>query len=398
MNRYQPVLDYIENYWGQITFVPSGMVVGNIRNLFLHLGRLRLPNASVAPNHLYFAGSQYYWDSYFTILGLVDSGHGDLARGIVDNFVFLFRRFGLIPSSNSLTSVGRTQPPFLTSMIWEVYDGRAADDDWLDKKMKLAIKEYEKVWNGSQRFVSEINLNRYQPRYLRKLLTVYESGWDVSTRFALGRTHLIPIDLNCMLYKYEVDIIRWAKLRRDKQTVKIWEVRAKLRQAAINQYLWDKTNRFFYDYDSQIGSLDNFKTLAAYYALWSGAASKEQAAQCKNHLKIFEHDFGLAMTEKIEWKHRQWDFPNGWPPLQYVVIKGLRNYGFNDDANRLTNKWLDLNLKVFSETGQLWEKYDVVRGQVGWRGRYPTQPGFGWTNGVFVRLLHESSHSLRLVK
>lgn len=386
MEKYQEVLDYIENYWRQAIFVPEGVVVGNARNVLLHLGRLRLPNASVAPNHLYFAGSQYYWDTYFTILGLVDSGRGELARGMVDNFAHLFRRFGLIPSRNALTSIGRTQPPFLSSMIWEVYDSGAADKDWLDARMKLALIEYEKVWNGGQRLVKAVGLNRYQPRYLRKILTVYESGWDVSTRFAHGRTSLVPIDLNCLLYKYEMDLLKWSKLNSDKPAIIIWQDRADRRKEAIEKYLWDNETGFFYDYDLETKQQDGFKTIAAYFALWSGAATKKQAELCRAQLKVLEHDYGLTSTEKVSWKYRQWDYPNGWPPLHYIAIKGLRNYGFAEDADRLTRKWLNVHLKVFEETGQLWEKYDVVQGQIGLRGRYPTQSGFGWTNGVFLRL------------
>lgn len=394
MNKYQDILEYIDNYWDQALFVPKGLSIGNPRNLLLHFGRIKLPNAAIAPNHLYFAGSQYYWDSYFTILGLVDSGRGELAKGMVDNLIYLYKRFGLVPARNSLTSLGRTQPPYLSSMIWEVYDSGAASEEWLDQSMRFAISEYEKVWNKGQRAIKKLRLNRYQPRYLRKLLTVYESGWDVSSRFAHGRTKLIPVDLNCLLYKYEIDVLAWAKLRGDAKMIKTWKARARNRQLAIEKYLWDKRTGFFYDYDLETEQQDTFKTVAAFFALWCGVASLEQAEKCRHQLKYFEQNWGLTTTEKIVWKHRQWDYPNGWPPLEYIVIRGLRNYNFHEDADRLTKKWLDLQIKVFHQTGQLWEKYDVVRGRIGKRGRYPTQPGFAWTNGVFLRLLHELSHAL----
>ncbi len=389
MNQYQRVLDYIEKYWDECLFVPHGFVLGSVRNLLLHLGRLRLPYPSVSPNHLYFAGSQYYWDTYFILLGLIDSGRGDLARGMVDNLAYLYRRFGLIPARNTLMSVGRTQSPFLTSMIWEVYESGAADKEWLDRLMKLAVTEYEKVWNGGQRAVREIGLNRYQPRYLRSLLTTYESGWDVSSRFAHGRTDLIPVDLNCLLYKYETDFIKWAKMRGDDADVTLWKKRADLRRTAINNYHWDEETGFYYDYDLSLKRHDPFRTLAGYFALWSGVANKKQAKACLNQLGVFEQPHGLATTEKITWKHRQWDYPNGWPPLHYIVIKGINDYGFEKDASRLANKWLNLQAEVFERTGKLWEKYDVVRGRAGRRGRYPTQEGFTWTSGVFLRILKE---------
>lgn len=121
--------------------------------------------------------------------------------------------------------------------------------------------------------------------------------------------------------------------------------------------------------------------------------SKKQAKQCLEQLKAFEQVGGLASTEKIVGSSKQWDYPNGWAPLQLIVIEGLRNYGFTEDARRLKEKWLLCNHKVFQETSKLWEKYDVVNCAVGHPGRYPTQPGFGWTNGVFIRLNNHEFHT-----
>jgi alpha,alpha-trehalase len=322
-------------------------------------------------------------------MGLVDSGHGDVARGIVDNFCFLYDKFGLMPARNAWTSLGRTQPPFLTRMAGEVYESGAADDGWLDKVMNYARREYEEVWTNGQRLDRTTGLSRYQPRYLRRLLTVYESGWDVSTRFAHGRTSVIPVDLNCMLYQYEADFIAWCKRRKDKQGVRLWHDRQRMRQEAINKYLWNHKQGFYYDYDLQLERQDELGTLAGYFALWCGVASPEQAEACRMKLNAFEHAHGLANSEVLPWHHRQWDYPNGWPPHQFIAYDGLKRYGFETDAHRVAKKYLDLNYAIFKQTGELWEKYDVVNGHIGLRGRYPTQPGFGWTNGVFLRLFHD---------
>jgi alpha,alpha-trehalase len=389
MNDYRPVLDYIDAYWDKMLIRPWHSEITNPRNLILHLGLIKLPNPGLAPNHRYFAACQYYWDSYFTILGLVVSGRGELARGIVDNFCYLYDKFGLVPARNAWTSLGRTQPPFLTRMAWEVYEAGAADDAWLDKVMSYAWREYEEVWTKGQRLDPVTGLSQYQPRFLRRLLTVYESGWDVSSRFAHGRTSVIPVDLNCMLYQYESDFIAWCEHRKDSQGVKLWRNRQQARRAAIDKYLWSQELGFYYDYDLKAGQRDELGTLAGYFALWSGVASPEQAAACQQKLVSFEHPYGLANTEALPWHHRQWDYPNGWPPHQFIVYEGMRRYGFGTDARRITEKYLNLNFTLFEQTGELWEKYDVVNGQIGLRGRYPTQPGFGWTNSVFLRLLRD---------
>lgn len=386
---YTEVIQYIHDYWNH-SLMPAGRSQwSNGRNLFLHLGRVSLPYPAISPNHDYFAGTQYYWDTYFTVIGLVVDGHGLLAKNMVDNLCHLFRRFGLVPARNSWTSIGRTQPPFLTRMAFEVYDSGAADDDWLDKVMETATREYEAVWCGGQRLHRPSGLSRYQPRFMRRLLTTYESGWDVSSRFALGRTTLLPVDLNSLLYQYEVDLEKWCNLRGDKRKVSIWRRRRKQRKKLIDEYFWDKDKGFYFDFDTKTSQRDELVTIAGFFPLWSGAASKAQAETCRRQLKILELAYGIATTEKLPWRHRQWDYPNAWSNLQYVVITGLRNYGFNEDADRLTEKWLGLNEKVFKSSGRLWEKYDVRRGRKGRRGRYQTQAGFAWTNSVFLRLLHD---------
>lgn len=386
MNEFKAIERHIEDYWDQAAVRPDVSRWGNLRNVFMHIGLVRLPHPTVSPNHEYFAGTQYYWDSYFTIIGLLESGRKTEAKAMVDNLAYLFKKFGFFPARNTRLSVGRTQPPFFSRMVWEVYEHGAADDDWLDSRMHMAQTEYEKVWNSGRRLNAAVGLNRYRPQFLRSILTVYESGWDVSTRFALGRTNVIPIDLNCLLYRYEKDIEAWHRLRGREEEAGVWKQKRRQRKAGITKYLWDEDTGFFYDYDADEHERDKLKTVAGYFALWSGVASKRQARQCVAMLDTFRQKYGLASTEKMIWKHRQWDYPNAWPPLQLIVIEGLRRYGYTKEANKQTDIWLRLHASVFAKTGLLWEKYDVVHGKKGRRGRYPTQSGFSWTNGVFLRL------------
>jgi alpha,alpha-trehalase len=115
-----------------------------------------------------------------------------------------------------------------------------------------------------------------------------------------------------------------------------------------------------------------------------------QAKKCRDNLKKFECKYGLANTQKkVSKEFKQWDYPNGWPNQEWIAIKGLLNYGFTEDAERLAKKWLNLNKKVFNKTGKFWEKYDVVTGTIGKEGRYPNQMGFGWTNAIFIKLISE---------
>ncbi len=351
----------------------------------MKIGQVKLPNPAISPNHTYFAGTEYYWDTYFTVLGLVTAGHLEMARGMVDNLCYLYEKFGLVPARNSWTSLGRTQPPFLTRMAFEIYEAGGANDAWLDKVMATAADEYKNVWCTGSRFDKLSGHSKYRPKYFSNRLTTYESGWDKSTRFIHG-AQLLPIDLNCLLFQYEKDLENWCYKKGDKAGVLIWQKRHQDRRKAISNFFWSAKKGFFYDLDIVTNRHSNLMTLAGFFPMWCGLATKKQAAMCQKKLKVFEQPYGLSNTEKLLWKGRQWDYPNGWPPLQLIVIEGLHRYGYNDDANRLTKKWLSLNRKVYERTGALWEKYNVVNGGVGKSGRYPTQPGFAWTNAVFLRL------------
>jgi alpha,alpha-trehalase len=386
---YQPVLDHIERSWPAFTFRARKPGLGGWRNLFMRFAWVRLPYPAIAPNDRYFAGTQFYWDTYFTVIGLVVSGRTAQAKQMVDNLCFLFDKFGLVPARNSLTSLGRSQPPFLTRMAYEVYEAGGADRKWLRTVLGYARREYEQVWQAAPRYEAQSGLSRYRPRYLPRLLTGYESGWDLSSRFRPGQTGLLPVDLNCLLYQYEADFAGQARMREDTVAERHWQRRMDERRERIDRYFWDEKSGFYYDHDSAKRGIVHFKTLAGFYPLWCGAASEEQARRCVEQLAVFEQSGGLASSEKRPWRRRQWDYCNGWPPLQYVVITGLRRYGYHAEADRLTRKWLDLNLEIFQRNGKLWEKYDVISRRVGKRGRYPTQPGFAWTDGVFLRLLHD---------
>lgn len=386
MSARKKVLQRIEAFWEEAQTPAKKLRWSNARNLLMHIGRIDVPNKIVSPNNDYFAGTQFYWDTYFTVIGLLEAGKTELAKGMVDNLVYLYKKFGFVPARNSLTSIGRSQPPFLTRMAWEVYTVDR-DDAWLDEVMEIAQKEYLHTWNNEQRFDDTTGLSRYRPWTLQKLLTTYESGWDVSSRFALGRTEVIPVDLNCLLYRYEKDIEAWCKLRKKPKEATTWSRRAEQRRRNIIEYCWDGSEGFFFDYDSEKKETDTLFTLAGFFPMWAGLATPMQARKCVKNLDRFKQSYGISTTQEDKWQRRQWDHPNSWPPLQLILVEALQKYGFKTEAQAATKQWLTLVEDVYKDTGELWEKYDVVGSREGVSGRYPTQSGFAWTCGVYLRLM-----------
>lgn len=356
---------------------------------------IEVPNVFVSPSSGQFHCDQFYWDSYFIILGLVESkDYVDVARGMVDNLTYLFSQYNLVPMRNRTYDTGISQPPLLTSMARVVYE-KTKDKKWLTKTMKVAETELQSYWMNSDNndqttdhMVFE-GLSRYADHHLINQTAEHESGWDMTTRFNNQALDHIPVDLNSLLYKYEDDLEWFYKLTNKPDQVRFYRHQKKLRKAAITKYLFNEKRGFFFDYNYQTNSQSKFFSLAGFLPMWAGLCTDEQARRVVKNLKKFEFSGGLASTTRknLFKPFRQWDYPNGWAPLQWFVISGLSRYGFDSDAERIAFKWLNLNLDVFKQTGAFWEKYDVVRQTIGQAGRYPTQSGFGWTNGVFLALL-----------
>ena len=378
---YRACLDYIENYWEKLTF--------SLKEDKGTLIALPHPFVSPSPEGTRYADNQFYWDSYFTVLGLVAAGKIDLARGMVDNLLYLYKRFGIIPMRNHYYSLGISQPPFLTSMALEVFE-HTHDKKWLLDVAETAEKELETYWLGEEHRAHK-GLSRFLDHYLLHETAEFESGWDRTSRFQDRCLDMLPIDLNCCLYKYEVDLAHIFTLMGDDKKKLRYQKAADERKCAILKLMHDPVEGYFFDYNFQTDMRSTFYSVAGFFPLWAGMLTTREATRVRDALKHFEHAGGVANTQLslLMQPYRQWDYPNGWPCMQWIVIKGLLNYGYHEDAERVAAKWLDLNAHLFEKTGEMWEKYDVVNGDVGKSGRYPLQHGFGWTNAVFVRLCAE---------
>lgn len=352
---------------------------------------LGLPHPYVIPNPDRFQ-EMFYWDSYFTILGLMELGWVELSRGMVENCLFLIERFGHMPNASRTYYLTRSQPPFLTSMIAEVY-ARTRDKAWLERAFRIAQREYQGYWNAPPHLVPEAGLSRYADKGGNHEDAENESGWDLTPRFLQRGNDFCPIDLNCYLYKYERDFAGFSMELDDARGSESWCHKAEARRRHVDRLMWDAGLGLFFDHDFVHGQRSPVKSLASYVTLWSGLATPAQAEAQVRNLDLFEKSGGLVTCDHdYGAPERQWNYPNGWPPVQWMVIRGLKDYGFAGRAAPIRDKWLGLCLELFERTGVLWEKYDVVNRDVGTDDlRYPTQQGFSWTNAVFLAL-----HNLEL--
>jgi len=377
----------------------------------------------------------YYWDSYFTMLGLQVDGEVELIDNVLENFSGLIDSIGFIPNGNRTYYLSRSQPPFYSLMV----DLHVSENQTRDLAYYLPIlkKEYDFWMDGADdvdasnptnrrvvRLAEGEVLNRYwddrdAPRaesyredvetveealekfpertaseVYRHLRAAAESGWDFSTRWfdieedgkfdlsSIHTTDIIPVDLNSLLYHLEKLIAKGSAA----EEAANWNAKAAQRMALIKKYCWSEPENFFMDYDYKKQAVTPVKSLAGLYPLFFEIADEDQAAMVATTVKdLFLQPGGVVST--LNASGQQWDYPNGWAPLQWITVKGLRNYNQTELAGDIANRWVELNEKVFQNTNKMTEKYNVVDLTLdGGGGEYPNQDGFGWTNGVFQKL------------
>ena len=225
-----------------------------------------------------------------------------------------------------------------------------------------------------------------------------ESGFDVSFRFgAFGsRTHhYAPVCLNSLLYKTEKDleqISRWLGRPHDADR---WGKRAEERKTLIRKYLWNQDQGLFFDFDFVTSRMSGYKYATTFYPLWAGLATAEQAKRVVSNLEVFEQPGGIAMSA-VE-TGAQWDLPYGWGNIQMLVVEGLRRYGYNAEADRISYKFLSTVAENFRRDGEIREKYNVVTRSSEAHANLGYQMnvvGFGWTNAAFLELLQNLPKSM----
>ncbi len=378
--KYSAALEYIEQYWQQI-----------IRETPQDVGTLiGLPKPYLVPSHDPIFIEMFYWDSYFISLGLVGTPHQHHILGMLENFAALYKRFGVIPNGSRFYFLSRSQPPFLLELIklgWEIkkhdLDGMA----WLEEMLEVAQAEHQTVWLASQhphhRNVYQ-GLSRYFDINYLDVLASCESGWDHSTRCSDTWLEHVPVDLNAILYTREKVMAMLFGLLGNVEQSEFWATQAEARTKTINQLMWDETEGFYFDYNYKLEQKNPHPSLAGFYPLWAGLASPEQAARVvKDWLPKFERVGGLLTTLESREGH-QWAAPNGWSPLQWLVVAALEKYGFHLEAERIMRAWCDNCAAVFEKTGAFWEKYNVENiGAESEGGLYGALQGFGWSNAVF---------------
>jgi alpha,alpha-trehalase len=390
----QAARDYIAAYWHRLErYHPKDdeTLVG-------------LPKPYLVPayeeGHEHDFNELYYWDSYFMVQGMLDGQHKELVMGVLEDLLFLQKRYRVIPNASRSYLTGRSQPPFLTTFIFDVYDTYDPGKKWLAKAIDRAKDEYNHAWMGTNkpnwRQVHRGLSRYYDINYLNDLAEA-ESGWDLTPRFNHRALDYLPVDLNSLLYKYEMDFARAAEIFGNNQEAEEWKDAANRRRRTMNELMWNQARGFYYDYNYIKQKRGSVNSLAGYFPLWAGMVDETRAQKLIKNLKKFEQKGGLSTTDAQQFSQlvsggipTQWAYPNGWAPLHLLVVRGLEKYGYHQEARRIALKWLKTNLDWYNKDKVFLEKYNVAQpDKPPIKGLYPSQIGFGWTNAVFERFCRD---------
>ncbi len=365
----------------------------------------------------------YYWDSFFTMLGLVRDGRRDLARGMVDAMTDLIEHYGYVPNGTRTYYLGRSQPPLFHMMVALLDD---AEPELAERRLR-AMKREHAWWmisadtvNANEtahrvaRLADGSLVNRYwdpksTPReeswrednatanasdrvaeeVFRDLRAGAESGWDFSSRWldapqlaSIRTTSLAPIDLNALLFGLETAIAEHG----DPADAQHYGQLARTRQAAIDRHFWNPDGGYFSDFDLTLGKRRPHSSAAALTPLLVGMATQAQADATAEYVSRHYLAPGGLRTTLVA-TGEQWDMPNGWAPLQWIAVSGLRRYGHDALGSEIARRWVATVDQTYRRSGLLYEKYDVEACAVGAGGEYAPQTGFGWTNGVTADFL-----------
>ncbi|KZN57437.1 trehalase family glycosidase [Pseudoalteromonas luteoviolacea] len=415
------VSEYIDLLWERLLREPETQDSSSL---------LALPERYIVPGGRF--NEIYYWDSYFTALGLMDVGRDDLVQNMLANFCFLIEKLGHVPNGNRSYYATRSQPPVTALMVDLLWDAKRADQVWLTTVTKALAREYEFWMSGSDSHLTDKNayrrvvkmpcggiLNRYwddeaAPRpesykedisdanalgeeqklsFYRNIRAACESGWDFSSRWlenaddlsSIKTTAIVPVDLNGLMYFLERQLSRCYDALGVKSSRDSFQSKATSRTCLIEHYMWQPKSNWYYDYDLTQQRQTIVDSMAGFTPMFFQLTDNSKAQGMTERLMSkFAKPGGLVTT--LSSTAQQWDSPNGWAPLQWFGIKGLLNYGFNAEASEVAQKWIDTVEENFTHTGCLLEKYNVVEpSKIAMGGEYIVQQGFGWTNGVVSR-------------
>lgn len=375
------------------------------------LGKIGLPYPYSVPCVQGMFQDMFYWDTYFTNLGLIAIGDTVQAKNNVDNILYVIEKMGYMPNATDEHLFNRSQPPYATMMVEKIYD-ITGDKRWLANAVPILEKEYE-FWMSKR--IAPNGLNRHGNSATDKELSDFygymttrfphlkweipdaerirqgshflseaESGWDFSPRFDSRCEDFNPVDLNANLYVYERNFEKFYKELGLKNGGK-WAKAASKRKKLMQKCMKNPADGLYYDYDFVNNKRSDVVSSAIFNLMWAGLLSKSEVKGVVDNLTRLEMAHGVVACEPVDREYvYQWDSPNAWASFNVLAVMALDRYGYTAQAKRVARKYVDSIVSIYNSTGNLWEKYNGKTGTIDVKSEYDLPPFMGWTAGAFM--------------
>ena len=392
------VREYILNNWPKTFHDPSEM-----------RGGFRVPKPYISPSIGGMYIDLFYWDVYFTNLGLLKDGFDEQVENNLDNMAYFIDTLGYMPNANTLAD--RSQPPLFCSSVYDYYVHKQ-DKEIIKKYMPYIVKEYD-FWqthrkapfglnnfstNGDEE-VQMLNYNGLAERVMetretreeklalaRDIMAIAESGLDFNMRFRTSRSKIdaacfVQLDLNCFLYEMECKAAEMLKIIGE--SPEPFETNAAKRKALIQKHLYDSKQGIYLDYNFVDDCFSEIASAVSVYPYAYGISTDKEGM--KKVLQNLEYENGVTVTpNRGEDIYYQWDYPCMWPAATCIIYQALKRIGMDEDAKRIARKYNKAVEEGFIKTGRIWEKYDAITGGIGVSMEYETPEMMGWTAGLYV--------------
>jgi len=378
------------------------------------LGKVGLPYPYSVPCVQGMFQDLFYWDTYFTNLGLISIGDTVQAKNNVDNILYVIDLLGYMPNATDRGMFNRSQPPYASMMVADIYEA-THDKAWLAAALPVLKKEYN-FWitkrsapNGLNRHGNSATdkeltdfygymMTRFSHfkweipdseriRQGSHFLSEAESGWDFTPRFDFRCEDFNPVDLNANLYLYEKNFEKFHKvlgLKGRKKWAKLADKRGKL----MRKLMKNPSDGLYYDYDFINARQSSVYSASVFNLMWAGLLTTNEAKTVVDNLHRLEMPCGVVACEPASRNYTyQWDAPNAWASFNVLAIKGLDQYGYKSEARRIAEKYVQSIDSIYQNTGNLWEKYNGITGTTDVKSEYEMPPFMGWTAGAFMYAL-----------
>lgn len=394
-DRWKTIDDKVRTWWEQDRATATAVGADTKRDNTL----LSLPHPYITAggsSTAYFA-EMYGWDTNFINLGLLAHGETKQVRHHIQNQLHLIQEHGMVLNGNRTHFLTRSQPPLLADSVDRYLQAVPDDEEIRAAALDLIGREFRQYWKADHHSTpTGLTTNRDlgDPNLRAELAAEAETGLDFTAQFGGDVRRCVPLVTNCALVRTAEVLSQLAGTLGRGAEAEEWHVEAEHRSSLIRKLCWDEAEGFFLEYDWVRRARLPLRTLSAYLTMMAGIATPEQAQVLIDRLALFRRVNGvLAATSEPfpsphpEWLALQWHDPAVWPPLQITTVEGLRRYGFHAEARSLARAFVALQVEVFEQTDQLWEKYNGRTGdQHTPIERYPSVPMHGWSAAACAHL------------